>query len=324
MKWVCGVLLLIVALLVWDGRTVAMIRFMGIAHRPSLNHEFENLEELLPGEPVLAEMRGGLPHPFHDKSEFARELWKSSNQSIHGYRFYQRPERPSAAVVAVLVGVLADKRSFVAYGGPKMCGGYHADFAVRLESCGESNWFLVCLGCEEVLIYSKDKELICDLEREAAQKLSEAWMDCQGVPFVELPTRLPIQSSALEDWGMDGGEAWNNWRRDLFPEGVRVRLQSLQVKVSDGQPQDEPVGEWRVTEETHDSKESALARVRDLEASQESRRKGRSWREGFAFGDKVYWVQVYDERALEEGLGILDRLRRYCEQTQPHKVRYYE
>ena len=66
-----------------------------------------------------------------------------------------------------------------------MCGGYHADFAVRRESGGESKWFLVCLGCGEVLIYSKDKELVCDLEREAAQRLAEAWKDCQGIPFIE-------------------------------------------------------------------------------------------------------------------------------------------
>ncbi len=46
--------------------------------------------------------------------------------------------------------------------------------------------------------------------------------------------------------------------------------------------------------------------------------------EGFAFADKVYWIQLYDERALKEGLGILDQLRRYCEYTHPHKVRYYK
>jgi hypothetical protein len=193
-----------------------------------------------------------------------------------------------------------------------------------LESRGESTWFLVCLGCGEVLIYSKDKELICDLEREAAKRLSEAWMDCQGVPFVKLETRLPIQSSALEDWGMIGEEAWNDWRRDLHPDGVCVRMQTLQVKAAEGESQDEPVGQWRLIEETHDSEESALGRVRDLEASQESRKKGGSWEEGFAFADKVYWIQLYDERALKEGLGILDQLRRYCEYTHPHKVRYYK
>lgn len=138
MKWVGGVLLLIVALAVWDGRTVAMIRFMGNAHRPSLDSDFERLGELLPVGPELAEMNAGLPHPYHDKDEFFRELWKGGNQSIHGYRFYKRPEKPSAAVAATFGEVLADRRTFTPYGGPKMCGGYHADFAVRLESGGES------------------------------------------------------------------------------------------------------------------------------------------------------------------------------------------
>ncbi len=67
-----------------------------------------------------------------------------------------------------------------------------------------------------------------------------------------------------------------------------------------------------------------MGRVRELEASQESRRKGGSWQEGFASGEKVYWIQLYDERALKDGLEILERLRRYCEHTQPHKVRYYK
>ncbi len=43
MKWVCALLLLIAALLAWDGRPPAMIRFAGKAHEPRLDSDVSRL-----------------------------------------------------------------------------------------------------------------------------------------------------------------------------------------------------------------------------------------------------------------------------------------
>lgn len=316
-------LVLLAAVLAWEGRAIAMVRFTGKVHTPIVDRNFTQLESLLPqASPLLAEMYEGLPHPKWDRREFVSELWMSSNQSIQGYRFYKRPAAPSASVQSILLDVLARKESFEPYPGSKMCGGYHADFAARLEADGKSTWFLVCLGCHEVLIHANGKELICDLERHAARRLEEAWMDFQGLPFSILETRLPLRQEALGAWGFIGKEAWND---PLSPpaEGARLRLQDLAVKAAAGESQEE-MGYWRLTEESHPSEESAGRQMQRMEKARAKRKGQGRWQEGFAHGDKVYWIWVYDERALDEGLRFLDRLRRYCEETPTHEVRFYK
>lgn len=316
-------LLLLAALLAWEGRAIAMLHLLGGIHLTSPDPDFRKLESRLPlDSPTLAEMYEGLPHPYWDKAGFARELWTTSNQSIAGHRFYKKLARPSPEVQAVLLDVLNRKESFEPYPGPKMCGGYHADFAVRLESHGKSTWFLVCLGCHEVIVHADGKELICDLERHAARRLEEAWMDFQGHPFSMLDTRLPLRQEALDEWDFIGKEAWNDpWTTTA--EGTRLRLQDLAVKPAAGESQEE-MGYWRLTEETHPSAESAGRQMQRIDKARAKKKGQGRWQEGFAHGDKFYWIWVYDERALDEGLRLLNGLRRYCEETPTHEVRFYK
>ena len=330
MKWVCGLLLLIVALLAWDGRPLAMIRFIGTAHRPSLNPDFERLEELLPVDPVFAELHGGLPHPFHDKGEFLRELWKSSNHSIHGYRFYDRPETPSAAVVAELVGVLADRRSFVAYGGPKMCGGYHADFAVRLDSGGESTWFLVCLGCGEVLLYSKDRELICDLEPVAETRLREAWSEQLGEPFNPVQTRLPVSRDELEKWGSTEYRRTHSDR----PPGKKPRVLPGNVRgqtIFSGSTEPDaksPLVVFDIREESFATEEAAAGRLAELNESAGNAAPNRDGTvhicRNFAIGTCVYTISTKPMDQAGPIQSMLDLFRRHIETTPPREVKQFE
>ena len=327
-----AILLVIAAALAWDGRAVAHVRFAGDAHRPSLNHDFSRLATVLPGgTPALTELYRGLPHPFHDRETFARELWTTSNRSIHGYRFYKQPGSPSAAVRSTMVDVLSKKKSFRAYGGPKMCGGYHADFAVKLEDGGNSTWFLVCLGCGEVLIYSKGKELICEFEKEAELGLKEAWKDHLGIPFTAFGTRLPINVSALATWGLVERGTWDSRPIEASPPGTQaralVRTQSLGIYPRKRKPE-EQIHSFKLVEETYESAEQAERRAKDFYPRQPSvtgRKKGMaSPREGFAFEKRVYWISGRDENSREEVRRVLDLLRRYCEETSTHEVRFYE
>lgn len=318
-----AILILLTALLVWDGRVLAMIRFVGNAHQPGLDHDFEKLEELLPIPGAeLVELYEGLPHPYFERDEFVRDLWLTSNQSIHGYRFKTHVETPLPAVRAALADLLSMPETFRPYRGPKACGGYHADFAVTLENLVNRTTFLVCLGCREVLIYSNGKELICEFEGEDEEKLREAWNDQLGVPFESFGSRLPVDPSALADWGLVGRLPWNSRKLD---SGAFVREQRLAVEASKRGPGD-ATRSFRVTEESYGSADEAERRSKEFSASAEQyeARRGSPYPElGFAFESKFY--RVYGREGVqEELLRLLQQLRDYCDSTRVSEVRSYD
>lgn len=330
MKWVCGLLLLIAALLVWDGRTVAMIRFAGEVHEPHLDSDFKQLDELLPKSgAVLAEMYVGLPHPYGEKDEFVRELWSQPNRSIKGYRFQRQPATPSEVMKSAFVEVLSARESFRAYQGPKLCGGYHADFAVKLESGGVATWFLVCLGCGEVLIYSEDKELICELVREAELRLEDIWRDHQNIPFALVGTRLPINQQVLGELELAGHDALSS-KRLLYAPAASLgkaygRSQQLFWKMHG--PDSVAINvSARLWEETYESPRQAEMRVKELfgQIRPARGRKGTAVGEGFRFESRVYWLDGGRSVEQDDVERILEQIRRYCEETRPHDVRFYD
>lgn len=163
-------------LLLWDSRLVAHLRFAGNAHIPSADEDFPRLSEVIPSQTApLSSLLRGLPHPARKEKEYVRELWTSSNVSVHGYRFYKEPVAISPELREVLAGLLSDPSAFTAYTGPKLCDGYHADFAARFDEPGRTCWVLVCFGCEEVLMYSGRQALICELRPRAYKALYKAW-----------------------------------------------------------------------------------------------------------------------------------------------------
>lgn len=330
-KWVCGVLLLIATLLVWDGRTVAMIRFAGNVHKPGLDSDFKQLDELLPRPgAVLAEMYVGLPHPYFDKEEFVRELWSQPNRSIKEYRFERQPATPSEVVKSAFVEVLSARESFHAYQGPKLCGGYHADFAVKVESGGVATWFLVCLGCGEVLIYSKDKELICELEPVAETRLREAWSEHLGEPFKLVQTRLPVSPAGLEKWGL------TEYSRSLSdrPPGKKPRVLPGNVRgqtvFCGGTETDaeSPLVVFNLREESFRTEEEAAGRVEELKEPAESPATGRDGsiriEEIFSVGTQVYAISAKTQDQADPSRSLIERIRRHFETTAPQELKQFE
>jgi hypothetical protein len=170
------ILLGVAAFLLRDSRLAAQIRFAGNAHVPSVDADFGNLQKVLPSKSAtIVEAFLGLPHNFADTDDFIQELWHSDNRSIHGYRFYSDPIALTDELKQVIHGLFTVQGAFTPYGGPKLCGGYHADFAVRCYDAGQQYWFLVCLGCHEVLCFTKGEELIIELESNAHKGLVAAW-----------------------------------------------------------------------------------------------------------------------------------------------------
>ncbi len=326
------------ALLVVDGRMAAMIRFTKQAHVPGLNDDFKLLPELLPqSRAVLTELRTGLPHPYAEPNAFVRDLWLKPNRSIKGYRFYKRQADPTEPVRAVMVDLLSKQGSFSPYTGPKQCGGYHADFAVKLEFGSKHVWLLVCLGCEEVLIYSEGKELICEVRQEVAKKLEDAWRDQLGIPHALVGTRLPLSPLLFEELGLRSSEAHN-----LSPEGldyrgpsavlgkVYLRMQRF-YRSADKSAEGRGGATIELHEEIFASPVQAEQRAKEIEARigappQNLRRK---FEDGFALGNRVYrmmgWTLDPSGGVYADLLLVMkERLRRHCEQTPTHEVRFYD
>lgn len=339
-RWMALVVGLICAVLVVDGRIVAMIRFTNQAHVPGLNDDFKLLPELLPRSGAeLTELAAGLPHPYAEPKDFIRDLWLEPNRSINGYRFYKRQADPTEPVRAAMLGLLSQQESFSPYIGPKLCGGYHADFAVKLESTGRSVWMLVCLGCKEVLIYSEGKELICEVRREVAEKLADAWRDHLGIPHALVGTRLPLPKSLFAELGLRSTEAHNLSSVDFHHDRHRSPSATLGKVYFRTQrlyrnPDQSGGGRGYATidlqEEIYASPAHAEQRASEIEGWKGTPAKGheRTFVDGFSLGNRVYWMSgfTYDRRGgMPELLSdLVERLRRYCEETTTHEVRFYD
>lgn len=172
-----GLGLLLIPATIYGPRLWTIWRFAGEAHVPSVDRQFGKLPKLLParGSP-LTDLHAGLAHNYQDRKQFTEEVWNSPTLSLHGYRFHAEPWEPADPLFpAIVLGVLTNPDAYRPYGGPKLCGGYHADFAAGFESAETRTWFLVCLGCSEVIIFTDHDELICELEPAAHRALVAAY-----------------------------------------------------------------------------------------------------------------------------------------------------
>jgi hypothetical protein len=332
---------LLSALLAVDGRMAAMIRFTNQAHVPGLNDDFKLLPELLPRSgAVLTELAAGLPHPYGEPKDFVRDLWLKQNRSIKGYRFYKRQADPTEPVRAVMVNLLSQEGSFSPYTGPKLCGGYHADFAAKLEFGGKHVWLLVCLGCEEVLIFSEGKELICEVRREVAEKLADAWRDHLGIPYTLVSTRLPLPLSFLADFDFSGTEAGKVTDKHIYHYDQETAPPAALGKVyfrtqrfyRDSDKSDDGRGSATIViqEETYASPAQAKERAKEIETRRGIPPKpyDTTFEDGFALDNRVYWISGFT-RGRREGMPewfsvMKERLHRHCEETTTHEVRFYD
>ena len=325
------VLVLLAAILLWDGRIVAQVRFSGIPHRPSFARDFSRLPALLPaGAPAVLRIHRGLAHPYHDKGEFARELWGMPNQSILGYRFHKEQENLSEDLKQRLADALSQPGSFHRYLGPKMCGGYHADFAVRLGGDGKDCWMLVCLGCEEVLIRSDDGELICDLEPLGATLLRDIWSEHLGEPYKTVATRLPVLTEVLDSWEFKeyrrGHSEYPPGRRPAIAPG-NVRQQTI-YSTEFGADLKSPRFVYFLREETFVTEDDAISRLAELNDPDTIARDARNnisrVEQSFVIGPRLYAISARSEKDAAEMSGMRDRLYEYFETASPRELKQFE
>jgi hypothetical protein len=151
-------------------------RFSGQAHVPSLDGEFPRISSLLPSaDGRLISFHRGLPHNYFDSLDFLHAVWLSPTWSYHGYCFEFSEWSPSPEFRTLVHSAFTQKHSFKQYGGPKLCGGYHADFLAEFTTSTGTTQFMVCLGCHEVLVFAPSGSGIVELSRDAYDALLKAW-----------------------------------------------------------------------------------------------------------------------------------------------------
>lgn len=332
-KWrwkILGLALLALAVSPWlfpDSRLGALRHIGGLSSLSGYDSDFSDLPAVLPPPTAtLVSIYAGLPHPNQDIKRYTTELASARNIAIHGHRFYADPIKAPDALRLLLPEVLTNPATYEAYAGPKLCGGYHPDFAVELEADGKRHEFLVCLGCGEILIYANGKELHCDLQKDAFHRLARAWNDRDPFKAAVRPRRLPIERDVLTAWGYketgSGTRPQRDWEKERFGRAA-IRHQAIK---SLAEVPDMPRTYFRFTivEERYQTAAEAERRATDLTftpAGLDSKMEpGLILRKGFAKDSKVYFIETDAIRFDMEIPAVLARLNEHCETTLPRDV----
>lgn len=180
-KWIR--LALLAALLVYAVPRVWMTsRFYKRVHGPDVLDDFATVASLLPKAGTLpARFHRGLPHGHQEPGDFLIALWLRPFTNFHGYPFHYATWVPAADFQALVAKTLTDPVAFTAYGGLKGCGGYHADFVARFEGEDGPTDLLLCFGCGDVLIFSRNGSRIAEMG-PGFDLLKEAWGKLNGWP----------------------------------------------------------------------------------------------------------------------------------------------
>lgn len=116
-------------------------------------------------EPTVLE---GLPHPFYNPEQVAKELNTKKTVTQHGFAFYQTSIRLSAEDKSTLTALIKDPTSFKEFSGGKLCGGFHPDFTLVWEIKGKPLEIQVCFGCGEIRAYHGEEKVYADIADQAA------------------------------------------------------------------------------------------------------------------------------------------------------------
>lgn len=131
----------------------------------------------------------GLPHPF-ERDALAAEKQKATRQ-LDDQLFYASPQPVSAERRAELESWIGAD-AFVPYRGLKLCGGFHADYAVRWtwDQGRSSTVLLLCFGCGEARVLAGARDTT-DLAGSG-----KALQSFFGAFRKERPARKPPSSNA--------------------------------------------------------------------------------------------------------------------------------
>lgn len=113
----------------------------------------------------------GLPHPTWDREVFQSESKRRDLIRFAGYTFYAKPLGISPADERKLTEIALRREAHVSFGGYKLCGGYHPDYAVIWKRGDEVSGSLICFGCHEWKNFTPVGRLYEDIEQSAYKDL---------------------------------------------------------------------------------------------------------------------------------------------------------
>lgn len=113
----------------------------------------------------------GMPHQYQEAELLKQELAKTEELVIATFAFYPEPRELLKTDRPALNKLLDKSNGFHIYGGPKLCGGYHPDFAIRFKSGNQTCDLLLCFGCDEARIHLGHKVITCDISRDVWKEL---------------------------------------------------------------------------------------------------------------------------------------------------------
>ncbi len=112
--------------------------------------------------------------PRHTETEVdGREHLGSRIIRLKDAEFHAGPQRPDTIQVARLPDLLTG--SLAVFRGVKLCGGFHADYAVVWGAEGRRWVALFCLSCGEAAVFSPGGSLLADLDGAEGRAL-RAWL----------------------------------------------------------------------------------------------------------------------------------------------------
>ncbi len=146
---------------------------------------FEPLAERVRAGKSDVTLLEGLPHQLVEHSAFLNERKTRRTTEIGGYFFYQSPLPLTPPEVDSLRAICLDPQTYGPYSGPKRCGGFHPDYALRWGRGRAAVYTLVCFGCHETQTLDGQRCLIADLPEPAFRQLQGilAKFHAQRPPF---------------------------------------------------------------------------------------------------------------------------------------------
>ncbi|TLD71600.1 hypothetical protein FEM03_05515 [Phragmitibacter flavus] len=114
------------------------------------------------------EIYEGLPHSFWETDSYEQQRTTANVRKVQENHFYADKLTPSKTDASILNTLILNPQSFVKHQGPKLCGGFHADWLIEWESpSGERHQLHLCFGCGEAAIYGPKHQLHCELSNNA-------------------------------------------------------------------------------------------------------------------------------------------------------------
>ncbi len=152
-----------------------------VGHKPTLKKtkkikaSFAKLKPMvgIVGEDAKFTVYEGLPMYGGSFEGFDPALDPKTIVRRFGFLFHQTPLEIEAEDRKELKALVKDPKSFVKFGGFKLCGGFHPDFSIVFGSGDNAVEMHLCFGCHELKAYRKGVEVYCDIPDGTYEELKK-------------------------------------------------------------------------------------------------------------------------------------------------------